>query len=158
MTKQKKKKIVKFSIFYSPFDIAKKFFLFFFFSFFLSFLTFWIEYVPLFSYIPLLFLHWSSRLELQNTPTASLQRCKTSPNTKQPDGEAPVMLELWGMQRTPLMPSLSGPLLPGVAVPDWVLSMGQIELFDIENMHLCLIKLFEIELSLHLTTSKQMDV
>ncbi len=28
--------------------------------------------------------------------------------TKQSDGEFPVMLELWGMQSTPLLPSLLG--------------------------------------------------
>ena len=38
------------------------------------------------------------------------------------------MLELWGMQSTPLLPSLLGPLWPGVEAPDRVLSMGQIEL------------------------------
>ena len=38
------------------------------------------------------------------------------------------MLELWGMQSTPPLPSLPGPLWPGVVVPDRVLSMGQIEL------------------------------
>ncbi len=37
------------------------------------------------------------------------------------------MLELWGMQRTPLLPSLPGPLLTGVVSLDRVLSMGQIE-------------------------------
>ena len=37
------------------------------------------------------------------------------------------------MQRTPLMQSLPGPLWPGVVVPDWVLSMVQIELLDIES-------------------------
>ena len=39
-------------------------------------------------------------------------------DTKQSDGEAPVMLELWGMRSTPLLPSLLGPLKTGVAVPD----------------------------------------
>ena len=34
-------------------------------------------------------------------------------DTKQSDGEVPVMLELWGMQSTPSLPSLSGPLWPG---------------------------------------------
>ena len=34
------------------------------------------------------------------------------------------------MQSTALLPSLSGPLLPGVVAPDKVLSMHQIELFD----------------------------
>ena len=57
---------------------------------------------------------WLSQLGLQNTPTASLQRGKTPPNkcpgyhTKQSDGEAP------GMQSTPSLPSLPGPLLPRV--------------------------------------------
>ena len=59
-------------------------------------------------------LFLSSRLVwgLQNTPTVSLQNGKTLHNecpgyhTKQPDGEIPVMLELWGMQSTPLLPSL----------------------------------------------------
>ena len=41
------------------------------------------------------------------------------------------MLELWGMQITPLLPSLPGLLLPRVVAPDRVLSMGQIELFGI---------------------------
>ena len=50
-------------------------------------------------------------------------------DTKQFYGEAPVMLELWGMQSTPLLPSLPGPLWPGVVAPDRALSMGQIELY-----------------------------
>ena len=53
-------------------------------------------------------------------------------DTKQSDGEAPVMLELWGMHSTPSLPSLSGPLWPNVVTLDRVLSMGQTELFDIE--------------------------
>ena len=48
-------------------------------------------------------------------------------NTKQSDGEAPVTLEMW---TTPSLPSLPGPLWPGVVAPDMVLSIGQIELFD----------------------------
>ena len=28
------------------------------------------------------------------------------------------MLELWGMRSTPFLPSLPGPLLPGMVVPD----------------------------------------
>ena len=39
-------------------------------------------------------------------------------DTKQSDGEVPVMLELWGMRSTPLLPSLSGSLRPGVVAPD----------------------------------------
>ena len=38
------------------------------------------------------------------------------------------MLELWGMQSKPLLPSLPGPLWPRVIAPDKVLSMGQREL------------------------------
>ena len=49
-------------------------------------------------------------------------------DSKQSDGEVPVMLKLWGMQSTPSLPSLQGPLLPGVVAPNRVLSMGQIEL------------------------------
>ena len=41
------------------------------------------------------------------------------------------MLELWGMRRIPLLPLLPGPLWPGIGSPDRVLSIGQIELFDI---------------------------
>ena len=43
------------------------------------------------------------------------------------------MLELWGMRSTPLLPSLPGPVWPGVVAPDKVLSMGQIEI----TAHLC---------------------
>ena len=66
--------------------------------------------------------------------TASLEKDKTPPDeypaydTKQSDDEAPVMLELWVMQSTPLLPLLPGPLWPRVVAPDRVLPMGQIEL------------------------------
>ena len=49
-------------------------------------------------------------------------------DTKQSDGEAPVTQELWGMLSTPILPSLPGPLWPGVVAPDRTLSRGQIEL------------------------------
>ena len=45
-------------------------------------------------------------------------------DTKQSDGEVPVMLELWGMQSTPLLPLLPGPLRPGMVAPDRTLSIG----------------------------------
>ena len=45
-------------------------------------------------------------------------------DTKQSDGEAPVMLELWGMKRTPSLPLLSA----RVVAPDKALSIDQIEL------------------------------
>ena len=41
------------------------------------------------------------------------------------------MLELWGMQSTLSLPLLSGPRWFGVVAPSRVLSMGQIELFDV---------------------------
>ena len=49
---------------------------------------------------------------------------KTTPNecpgydTKQSDGEVQAVLVLWGMQSTPSLPSLPGPLWPGVVAPD----------------------------------------
>ena len=49
-------------------------------------------------------------------------------DTKQSDGDVPVILELWGMRSTPSLPSLPGPLWPGMVAPYRVLSMGQIEL------------------------------
>ena len=52
-------------------------------------------------------------------------------NTKQSDGEVSVMLGLWVMRSTLSLPSLPSLLCPGVVAPDKVLSMGQIELFDI---------------------------
>ena len=45
-------------------------------------------------------------------------------DTKQLDGEVPVILGLWGMQSTPSLPLLPGPLWPGVVAPDRALSMG----------------------------------
>ena len=49
-------------------------------------------------------------------------------DTKQSDGEVPVMLELWGMQSTPSLPLFPLSLWPRVIAPDRVLPMGQIEL------------------------------
>ena len=46
----------------------------------------------------------------------------------QKSDEAPIKLELWGMQSTLLLPSLPGPFWPRVIASDGVLSMGQIEL------------------------------
>ena len=70
-------------------------------------------------------------------------------DTKQSDGEVPVMQELWGMQSTLSLPLIPGSFRPGVVAPDKALSLGQIELncvlmqnwivwngtvFDIENL------------------------
>ena len=52
-------------------------------------------------------------------------------DTKQSDGEAPVMLQLWEMQSTPLLPLFPGLLWPGVVAPYRIVSVGEIELLDI---------------------------
>ena len=49
-------------------------------------------------------------------------------DTKQSDGEGPVMQELWKTQSTTSFPSLPGRLRPGVVATDRVLSIGKIEL------------------------------
>ena len=78
--------------------------------------------------------------EKQNTPAAFLQLGKTPPmsvplyDTEQSDDEAPVMLELWGMQSTPSLLLHPGLLQLGVVAPDKVLSMGWIEVFDIQTV------------------------
>ncbi len=64
----------------------------------------------------------SSRLGLYNTPTAPLQRDTPHEcpgyDTKQSDGEVPVMLGLWGIRITPSLPLLPDPLWPRVVAPD----------------------------------------
>ena len=52
-------------------------------------------------------------------------------DTKQSDGEIPVMEMLWGIRSTLSLPLFQSPLWPGMVAPDSVLSMDQIELFDI---------------------------
>ena len=63
---------------------------------------------------------------LQNIKTEFLQGPRHE--TKQSDGEAAAMLELWGMRSTPSLPSLPGPLWLWVVAPNRVFCMGQIEL------------------------------
>ena len=48
--------------------------------------------------------------------------------TKQSDGEVPVIVGIWGMRSTPLLLSFPGPLWPGVVATDRVLSTSKIEL------------------------------
>ena len=48
-------------------------------------------------------------------------------DTKQSDGEASVMIKLWGTWSTPSLLSLPGLLWLGAVAPDRVLSMDQIE-------------------------------
>ena len=50
------------------------------------------------------------------------------------DGEISIKLELWGMQSTPSLLSLPGPLWPGMVAYNRVLSMGQIELNCIQML------------------------
>ena len=75
----------------------------------------------------------SSRLGMENIPSAFLQRGKTSPNechgydTKQSDGEAPVM------QNTSSLPPIPGPHCPRMVAPNKVQSVDQVELFDIQT-------------------------
>ena len=45
-------------------------------------------------------------------------------DTKQFDGETPIMLELWGMWSIPSLQSLPGPLWPRKVAPDTVLPLG----------------------------------
>ena len=57
------------------------------------------------------------------------------------------------------MPSLPAPLWPGVVVLERILSMGQIELLEINTeckKMTCLIELLEIELFAHLPACKHM--
>ena len=75
---------------------------------------------------------------MKNTPIPYLQNGETSPNecpdydTKQSDSEAQVMLVLGaGMQSIPSSPLLPGQLWPGGVAHDSLISMCQIELFDI---------------------------
>ena len=49
-------------------------------------------------------------------------------DTKNSNGEVPIMLELWGMRSISLLPSLPDPIWPGVVEPDRVRSSGQTEL------------------------------
>ena len=77
-----------------------------------------------------------SEFEPQSTGAASLQKDKTPHththakefpiyDTKKSDGEASVILDFVGMQSTPSLPSLPGPLWPGVVAPDRILAVGK---------------------------------
>ena len=49
-------------------------------------------------------------------------------NSKQYDGEVPVMQEIWGIRITPSLPLLLSSLQRGVVAHDRVLFIGQIEI------------------------------
>ena len=57
-------------------------------------------------------------LQRGKTPTTTTINECPGYDTKQSVGVVPVMQELWGMQSTPLLPSLPGPLCPRVVAPD----------------------------------------
>ena len=67
-------------------------------------------------------------------------------DAKQSDSEAPVMPKHWGMRSTYSLSSFLSPPWPGAAVPDRVLSMGQIEKLNISTVWLYKTELIEIEL------------
>ena len=89
----------------------------------------------------------SSRLGLQNMPTASLPTHLTKCpgyNTKVSDGEVPV-LQLWRMWGTLSLPLLLGPPWLGVVVPDRVPSIDQIQPFNcVQTNDRCSIKLLTL--------------
>ena len=63
------------------------------------------------------------------------------------------------MRNTPSLPSLLGPLCPGMVAPDSVLSMSPIDLWHlycVQTNDFSQIKLLEILLLDHLTAYKQM--
>ena len=52
---------------------------------------------------------WGCRIQRGKTPPRLPNECPGY-DTKQSDGEVPAVLELWGMQSTPLLTLLPGPL------------------------------------------------
>ena len=76
-------------------------------------------------------LYKRKSLVIQSAGDVEYSDCNTPlPNeypgydTKQSDGEVPVMLGPWGIRSIPSLPLLPGPLWPGVVVPDRALPMG----------------------------------
>ena len=65
----------------------------------------------------------------QSAEAAEYTDCLPGYDVKESDGEVQVMLELLDMLGGPSLQSV--PTLAGVVAPDWVLSIGQIEPFDI---------------------------
>ena len=72
-------------------------------------------------------IHWLRLCRGVRPPHHPTSECPGY-DTKQSDGQVPVMLELWEMQSTRSLPLLPGSLWPWVVAPDRVLSMGQMEL------------------------------
>ena len=91
-------------------------------------------YIYIYIYIHVSPVDWSNRIHrLQLYREVKVPPLNKQPgyDIKQSDGEVLVILELEGMQSTPSLPSLPGPLWLEVEALDSVLSLGQIELLDI---------------------------
>ena len=71
-------------------------------------------------------VHSAGAVEYTDCSSAEGSPPNESPayDTKQSDGEVPVMLGLWGMRSTLSLLLLPGPLWSGVVAPDRALSMG----------------------------------
>ena len=72
-------------------------------------------------------VHSAASLQRDDIPTNQWPRY----DIQQSDGEAPLILVLWGMRSTSSLHSIPGLLWPEMVAPDRALSMGQIDLFDI---------------------------
>ena len=99
------------------------------------------------------------RLHLCKGITSLLNEC-LGYDIKQSDGEALVILELWGMQSTISLPLLQSPFWHRVGAPDKPPIYGLIRIVwhlnQMQTNDLCQTELFEIELFDHLTLCKQM--
>ena len=87
--------------------------------------------VTFFSFLKILYKNEIAQSDgpVEYTDCFSAEGVRPPPNecpgydTKQSDGEVPVMLELWGMLSTPSLPLLPSPFRPGVVTSDKTLSM-----------------------------------
>ena len=84
----------------------------------------WFIYIQLYCPVSLdCRIHWLNLCRVVRLPI----ECPAY-DTKQSNGEIPVMPELWGMWNTASLPLLPSPLWPRVVAPERVLSIGQIKL------------------------------
>ena len=100
-------------------------------------------------------IHWLHLCRKGKDPSPN--KCPVC-NTKQSDGKALVMLELWGMRSTPSLPSLPGPLWPRVVAPDSLIYWSNRTVWHLnweQTNDLCKIELFRI-MYIYLNVCKQM--
>ena len=71
---------------------------------------------------------WNSRIHRQYLCKGIRPPCESPGYDTKSDGEVSAMLEHWGMQSTPSLALLPGPLWPGMVAPNRTLSIGSIEL------------------------------